>query len=178
MRRSYRLSPLLYVLLLTLISTPVIAQLTAPAPAADILSTLNSQDSLNIFAREFRSTGLANNLRQPGSFTVFALDNKALSALPEKDLHLLLSSRAAMQSLLANYIAKGNFSREHLETQDSAKTLQGKRLRTEQRNEATFVNGARLGEEIQCTNGTIYVLHTIDPALVEQAVALAKGSVK
>jgi uncharacterized surface protein with fasciclin (FAS1) repeats len=181
MSRSYRLLSEFCVFLLILISAPVVAQLTAVVPAdttSDILSTLSSADSLNMFARELRSSGLADSLREAGPITVFALDNKALAAIPDSELHRLLGSSAAMQFFLANYIVKGKLSREHVETWDSTRTLQGKRVRTEQRNEGTFVNGARLMEEISCTNGTIYVLHTVDPALVEQAVALAKGSVK
>jgi len=84
-----------------------------------------------------------------------------------------------MNFLMGHYIARGSIGTDDPADLLSAKTIVGVKLRTDIRNEGSYVNGAKVtGADIRCANGTIHVLDSFDPGLVHDAVAMARTSGK
>lgn len=151
-----------------------VAQEPSSNQSRDLFSVAQSDRALSMFVTAVQSSGLAKMLREEGPLTVFALSNRAFANLPKEELEALMSNRAAMQVLLAHYIAHGNIPQDDTADLLSARTLVGVKLRTDIRGEGSYVNGAQLNQHgIPCANGTIYVLDRFDPGLVHDAVALA-----
>lgn len=184
---------LFVLILLLIVSSPSIAQSSATpqsesvtgtyhavvAEPQDVLSTAASNESLGMFVAALRSSGLAQMLKEEGSFTLFALDNQAFASLPPGDLRVLLQRPAAMHLFLANYLVKQNLPSNSAGTWASVRTVGGRSLRTEIKEDGVFVNTAKLKDgDIPCTNGTIHVLHSIDPGLAHEAVMAATGRTK
>lgn len=145
----------------------------------DVLSTAASNESLGIFVAALRTSGLAQVLKEDGSFTLFALDVQAFASLPPADLRVLLQQPAAMHLFLANYLVKENLPSNSAGTWAAVRTAGGRNLRTEIREDGVFVNTAKLKDiEIPCTNGTIHILHSIDPVLAHEAVMAVVGRTK
>ncbi len=150
---------------------------SATTEAHDLLTMSASNQSLSMFVNLLRMNGLAKMLREENPLTVFALTNQAFANLQNDDRKVLMTDHAALHFLLEHYIVRENIVDNDPTKMSTARTLQGLKLRTEVRSEGLYVNGARLSHDgIPCTNGILYTLDAFDPALVYQAVALARSN--
>ncbi len=130
-----------------------------------------------MFVVAMRLSGMAKMLRDEGPLTVFALSNRAFANIGKEDLEALVTNRAAMHLLLADYVVRGNLAENDTENLLSARTLLGVRLRIDIRSEGSYVNGAKLSQpSIVCANGMIHVLDAVHPGLVHRAIALSRGT--
>ena len=141
----------------------------------DLLSVAESNRSIGMFVAAARSSGMAKTLKEEGPFTLFAVRNQAFANLPKEDRETLMTNPGAMHFLLAHYVVRGDVNAEDSAGLESARTLDGMRLRVDVRSEGVYVNGSRLGQDtIHCANGTIYVLDHFDPGWVHEALGLVR----
>jgi transforming growth factor-beta-induced protein len=141
----------------------------------DLLTLSEGNRSLSFFVKVIRTSGLAKVLIEENPLTVFALSNQAFTRLPKEEREILLKHPTAMHFLLAHYIFRESVAYNDAAKMSNARTLRGLKLRTEIKTEGVYVNGAKLSHSgIQCTNGVIYTLDALDPALVDAAVKLVK----
>lgn len=158
-------------------SNPVSLKNQTSSQSRDLLTVVQANHSLSMFVAAVRFSGMAKVLRDEAPLTVYALSNQAFANLPHDDLEALLANPAAMNILLAHYIARGSIRNDDTPSLLSARTLPGVKLRTDIRSEGSYVNGAKLSQlDLRCTNGRLHVLDAFDPRLVRDAVALAKAN--
>jgi len=164
---------------LVLITVSAIAQdqpRKSDSHAQDLLAAAQTDRSLGMFVAAVRSSGLAKVLREEGSLTVFALSNQAFASLHKDQLEALLKHPPALHFLLARYIVPGTVLSDDADHWTSARTLAGVKLRADLRSEGTYVNGAKLGHQpIRGSNGAVYILNTIDLALVQESLDLVRS---
>jgi transforming growth factor-beta-induced protein len=157
-------------------SNPVSLKTQTGSETHDLLTVAQANHSLSMFVAAVQLSGMAKVLRDEAPLTVYALSNQAFANLQKDDLEALLASPAAMNILLAHYIARGSIGNDDTPSLLSARTLPGAKLRTDIRSQGTYVNGAKLNQiDVGCANGRLHVLDTFDPGLARDAVALAKA---
>jgi uncharacterized surface protein with fasciclin (FAS1) repeats len=163
---------------LTLLAGLAAVQAQEVSQSRDLLSLADSNREIGMFVGAARSSGMAKMLRDEGPFTLFAVRNQAFANLPKEDREILMTNPGAMHFLLAHYVVRGNVNVEDRAGLESARTLDGMRLRVDVRSEGVYVNGSRLGlDTIHSANGTIYVLDHFDPGWVHDALSLARPKV-
>ena len=140
----------------------------------DIYAAIYANKSLSIFVEGARSAGMAESLKENRPLTVFALTDRAFMSLPAEILHQLLAKPTAMHFLLDHYIVHGTPASENSQGLSSVRTLQGGKLRIEAKDGDTFVNGAKFPRgAIRASNGSIYILDSIDLTLANDALHLS-----
>jgi len=173
--RTLRIFPVFALVVVSAIAQDRPRKLTSDGQ--DLLSIAQTDHSLGMFVAAVHSSGLAKVLREDGSLTVFAPSNQAFAGLHKDQLDSLLAHPSAMHLLLSRYIVRGTALPDDAARLSSARTLAGVKLRVDVRSEVAYVNGAKLSHEpVRCANGVIYILNTVDPGLVRQALAVVRAS--
>jgi uncharacterized surface protein with fasciclin (FAS1) repeats len=140
-----------------------------------VMDALSADRSLGMFTTALRSSGLTKMLDVGGSWTVFALSDRAFNNLPQGDLGVLMANPSAMHVLVGHYLVRGTVGRDEAASEPDVRTLLGTRLRIDVRGPTIYVNGAEWSDQgIQCADGAIYVLDRADLQFVHEAVNLAK----
>ncbi len=142
---------------------------TAKAPSAcsqgeqakltDIVHTAEHAKQFTTLLAALEAADLAEALRGPGPFTVFAPTNKAFAALPEGTVESLLKpeNKGKLQAILKYHVVAGRVMSSELMKFQNAKTLQGNKLDLTLR-----INDARvIKPDIKATNGVIHVVDRV-----------------
>lgn len=115
-----------------------------------------------VFRDALESTGLAEDLRREGSFTVFVPLDLAFERLPAARRAALFApeNRARLRTLLESFVVAGAHYERDLFEVDSLTTLSGRTLRVEAVNGRLRIEGARVlfGDQI-ARNGVLHVVH-------------------
>lgn len=131
----------------------------------DVFSVAASNSSFTTFTSLLKTSGLADILQTPGSFTIFAPTNQAFAALPVETLRQLqlpenretliriLSYHVVPKQLTANELSSGEF-----------KTLGDNPVNVQTNTDGNqiSVNNAQVVQpNIQASNGIIYAINTV-----------------
>ena len=129
------------------------------ADLTDIVHTAQHAGQFNTLLAALEAADLADALRGPGPFTVFAPTDKAFAALPEGTVESLLKpeNKAKLQAILKYHVVAGTVMSSDLIKNSNAKTLHGNKVQLTLR-----VNNARVTKpDIKTTNGVIHVLDSV-----------------
>jgi uncharacterized surface protein with fasciclin (FAS1) repeats len=134
-----------------------------PAPS-DIVSTAKAAGSFGTLLAAVEAAGLADTLRSPGPFTVFAPTDAAFAKLPKGTVEGLLApaAREKLKTILAYHVVAGRVLSKDLLPTHEAPTLAG----------VPVVFGLKVGSasvvqaDVPCSNG---VIHVIDEVLLPPA---------
>ena len=154
----------------TFIALTTASLLSAPAFAADkdIVDTAIGAGSFTTLVAAVQAAGLAETLKGPGPFTVFAPTDAAFAALPAGTVEDLLKpeNKDSLIAVLTYHVVPGKVMSTDLAEGLQAATLQGSPL-TITLDGGAKVDGATISTaDIEASNG---VIHIID------AVILPKG---
>jgi uncharacterized surface protein with fasciclin (FAS1) repeats len=164
--------------IIVVLSGLAIAHAQEAVGSEDVLTAAGPDRSIGMFVDAVRSSAMAKMLREEGPFTLFAVRNQGFANLRKEDRETLMTNRGAMSFLLMHYVVRGNVNVDEVSSPESARTLDGMKLRVDAKTGGTYVNGSKLEQEtIHCENGTIYVLGHFDPGWVHDAVAIARTRV-
>jgi uncharacterized surface protein with fasciclin (FAS1) repeats len=133
----------------------------AQAKLTDIVHTAQHAGQFNTLLAALEAADLADALRGPGPFTVFAPTDKAFAALPKGTVESLLKpeNKATLQNILKYHVVSGKVMSTDLIRYNRAETLQGNKVHLTLR-----VNNARvLKADIKTTNG---VIHAVDQVIL------------
>jgi uncharacterized surface protein with fasciclin (FAS1) repeats len=132
---------------------------------ANLFETARTHQRWTTFVAAVKKTVLAQLLREPGPFTVFAPTDDAFTSLPEGTVNRLLADEAKLTTILAYHMVSGRFtSDDAARLSSSVTTLEGGDLRVGNRHGNLTVNGAHVSQkDVIADNG---VLHAIDQVLV------------
>ena len=155
-------------------TTTLPAPVATPAPtttAAAAIATGSTIVDLAIKDGRFKTlvaalgaAGLADTLKGPGPFTVFAPTDTAFSVLPQATIANLLKpeNKSALTSLLTYHVVSGKLLAADVLKATSLTTLNGKQLGVRLVGGRPFVgHGQILITDIVASNGVIHVIDTV-----------------
>ena len=135
---------------------------TTPAPAT-IADTAARTPQLSTLARLLNEGGLADTLRSPGPFTVFAPSDEAFKAVPAKVLAEWTADKALLRSVLSFHVVPGSIGSADVKN-GNLKSVQGSNLAVAKAGTFVTVEDAVVTQaDVPATNG---VVHVIDKVLV------------
>lgn len=135
---------------------------TSPAPAT-IADTAARTPQLSTLNRLIADAGLADTLRGPGPYTVFAPSDEAFKALPAKTLSELSTDKERLKSVLSFHVVPGKVLAADVKN-GNAKSVQGTSLALAKAGGFVTVEDAMVTQaDVPATNG---VVHIIDRVLV------------
>jgi uncharacterized surface protein with fasciclin (FAS1) repeats len=152
MRRLATLATLL-VALLGGCATPSTPNTVADAAARD--------PQLSTLSRLIDTAGLAETLRQPGPYTVFAPSDEAFKAVPAKTLAELSANKELLRSVLSYHVLPARISSDQV-TNSSAKTMQGGSLALAKSGSYVTVEDALVTQaDVAAGNGVVHVIDRV-----------------
>ena len=135
---------------------------TTPAPTT-IADTAARTPQLSTLAKLINDAGLAETLRGPGPFTVFAPSDDAFKAVPAKTLEDLAKDKELLKSVLTYHVLPGNVPAAEVKT-GNAKTVQGANVALSRAGAFVTVEDAVVTRaDVKASNG---VVHVIDRVLI------------
>lgn len=135
-------------------STPQPATITETAARNPQLTTLN---------RLIAEAGLADTLRGPGPFTVFAPTDDAFKAVPAKTLEDLAKNKDRLKAVLTYHVVPGQVKAADVKT-GNVKTVNGANVGVSKAGSfVTFDEALVTQADVPATNG---VVHLIDKVII------------
>ncbi|HYD79277.1 MAG TPA: fasciclin domain-containing protein [Paucimonas sp.] len=134
---------------------------SAPAFGFDVVDTMSRSTSFKTFSAALRSSGLADTLKNPGPFTVFAPSDQAIAKLPKGTWETLTKDKARLTDILAHHVVPGKIVSAEAKPGEIP-TLDGKPLRLESDNGMISVGDAKVTQsDILADNGVIHEIDTL-----------------
>ena len=135
------------------------------AYAKDIVDTAASAGSFNTLIAAIEAAGLAETLKGPGPFTVFAPTDEAFAKLPAGTVETLLKpeNKDKLVQILTYHVVPGRvMSGDVAGKSTEAKTVEGSTLEVDAREGGVMVDEARVVQaDIAADNGVIHVIDTV-----------------
>jgi uncharacterized surface protein with fasciclin (FAS1) repeats len=148
---------------ITLLAGAFALTATPAASAADIVDTAVSGKFKTLVAA-VKAAGLAETLKGPGPFTVFAPTDEAFAKIPAETLDDLLKpqNKAKLRSILTYHVVPGKIMASDVVKLDAANTVQGSSLAIKTSNGGVMINNARvIKADVEADNGVIHVVDTV-----------------
>jgi uncharacterized surface protein with fasciclin (FAS1) repeats len=144
----------------TLIALALTAGATLSAMAQDIVDTAVQAGNFKTLVAAVQAAGLADTLKGPGPFTVFAPTDEAFAKIPKATLDGLLADKAALTKVLTYHVVPGKVMAQDVRP-GRVKTVQGQEL-TITTNAGVMVNQSKVtATDIAASNGVIHVVDTV-----------------
>ena len=134
------------------------------AKKSDIVDTAVAAGQFSTLAAALEDGGLIATLKADGPYTVFAPTDEAFAKLPEGTVENLLKPENKQQlvEILTYHVVPGKVEASEVVKLDSAATANGQDLSITIKNEAVYVNNARVVKtDIETSNGVIHVVDTV-----------------
>jgi uncharacterized surface protein with fasciclin (FAS1) repeats len=146
---------------------PAAAQAVSKEKPKDIVDTAIAARDFDTLVTAVKAAGLVEVLKSDGPFTVFAPSDKAFAKIPKAKLEVLLKDKKALADVLKYHVVPGTVMAADVVKIDSAKTVLGKAVNIQVKDEKVHVNDATVvATDIECSNG---VIHVIDSVLLPPA---------
>ncbi len=135
---------------------------TAPPPVS-IADTAARTPQLSTLSKLIQDAGLADTLRGPGPFTVFAPTDDAFKAVPAKTLADIAANKELLVAVLTYHVLPGKLLSTEVKN-GPAKTVNGANVALYKSGEFLTVEDALvLQADLPASNGTI---HLVDRVLI------------
>ncbi|MEZ0471599.1 fasciclin domain-containing protein [Luteimonas salinilitoris] len=134
---------------------------TSPS-TLNVLDTAAASGTFKTFSTAVEKAGMAETLRGPGPFTVFAPTDAAFEQLPAGRLETLFKpeNKAELTSILNYHVLSGRKSAEDIGKWDKARTVNGQSAPVKLTDGKVSIDGAQVtSADIESSNG---VIHGID----------------
>jgi len=136
----------------------------ARAGKQDIVDTAVANGQFKTLTAALNAAGLANTLRGPGPFTVFAPTDDAFAKLPAGTLDDLLKpeNKAKLTAILTYHVVPGAVTSQQVTNLKEAKTVNGSMLKVSVRDGKIMINNADVVKpDIETSNGVIHVIDAV-----------------
>ncbi len=135
---------------------------SAFAETKDIVDTAVSAGNFTTLVKAIGVAGLADTLKGPGPFTVFAPDDAAFAKVPSAALTELLGDKPKLVKVLTLHVVKGDVPAAEVAKLKKVTTLEGETLPIKKANGKVKIGAAEVtSTDIKCTNGVIHVIDTV-----------------
>ena len=135
------------------------------AHAKDIVDTAASAGSFKTLVAAIEAAGLAETLKGPGPFTVFAPTDEAFAKLPAGTVEELLKpeNKDKLVQVLSYHVVPGKVMSDDIAGQKTeAKTVEGSTLEVDASTGTVMVDEAKVVmADIAADNGVIHVIDTV-----------------
>ena len=133
---------------------------TTPAPTT-IADTAARTPQLSTLTRLLGEAGLADTLRGPGPFTVFAPSDAAFKAVPAATMALLAKDKEMLRSVLSFHVVPGKVMAAEVKN-GPAKSVQGANLALSRAGTFVTVEDAVVQvADVPVTNGVVHIIDTV-----------------
>ena len=133
---------------------------SVPSPVT-VTDTAARTARLSTLSRLIGEAGLADTLRGPGPFTVFAPSDEAFKAVPAKTLAELGSDRELLKSVLAFHVVPGKLSAAEVKN-GNAKTVNGANVALAKAGDIVTVEDAVVTQpDVAASNGVVHVIDRV-----------------
>ncbi|MDW5444937.1 fasciclin domain-containing protein [Polaromonas sp. SM01] len=150
------------VLFVAAVAVLVSACATVPAPVS-VADTLTATPSLSTFNGLVVKAGLAPTLQGSGPFTVFAPNNEAFKAVPQKNMDALAKDPVLLKEMLTYHVLPVKLLAANVKT-GPVKTMNGASLALGKAGEFVTVEEAMLQTaDLAASNG---VIHSVDRVML------------
>ena len=144
---------------------PTAAQQPQQAPATatkDIVITATEAGTFKTLLKAVETAGLAQTLKGPGPFTVFAPTDEAFAKLPAGTLDTLMQDKQKLATFVNYHVLNGRVLAADVAKMKSAKTVSGQEVAISQREGAVMVENAKvIKTDVLASNGVIHVVDTV-----------------
>jgi transforming growth factor-beta-induced protein len=137
------------------------------APTKTVVENMQENGNFTTLTESMNSTGLTEALNATGPFTVFAPTDDAFGEMNSMAEHRLMDDRENLTKVLQYHVVPGDLTNESLTNGMTLTTLAGVNLTVIVNETGTYINDAKLGQEIDSTNG---VVHAVDKVLVPRNI--------
>ncbi|CAN5644831.1 hypothetical protein BH09MYX1_BH09MYX1_23380 [soil metagenome] len=136
---------------------------TAAAPAKlDLLGTAEKAGNFNTLAKLVGDAGLADTLKGPGPFTIFAPTDEAFAKIDKKTLDALAADKTKLAAVLKYHVVAGRVMAADVAKMKTAKTVNGKEAKITVDKSGVMVDKAKVvTADIECSNGVIHVIDSV-----------------
>ena len=136
----------------------------AAATKVDIVDTAIAAGSFDTLVAAVRTAGLAETLRSPGPFTVFAPTDEAFAKLPEGTVESLLlpENRDQLRAIVTYHVLPGAVKSTDIAGQKlSPTTVQGSTVDIDATDGVTVDGANVIATDIEASNGVIHVIDAV-----------------
>jgi uncharacterized surface protein with fasciclin (FAS1) repeats len=133
-----------------------------PAPTPTITDVVVSDPNFSILEAAVVRAGLADDLAQPGTFTVFAPDNAAFTAAGITEAVIATLTPEALADILTYHVLTTKVLSSGVPASDAVTTLQGESIFASNNANGVFVNGVKVKTaDVPASNGVIHVINGV-----------------
>jgi uncharacterized surface protein with fasciclin (FAS1) repeats len=134
----------------------------AAAPSKNIVQTAVAAGKFKTLVKLVSKAGLAPTLSGKQNYTVFAPTDAAFAKVPKKTLNKLSRDKDLLTKVLLYHVVKGKLPASKVVKRDSAKTVEGARVKFKVRGKNAYVNNARVvTADVRASNGIIHVINRV-----------------
>ncbi|MBW4450516.1 MAG: fasciclin domain-containing protein [Spirirestis rafaelensis WJT71-NPBG6] len=135
----------------------------------DIVDTAMSAGIFSTLVTAVTTAGLADTLKSPGPFTVFAPSDDAFSKLPSGTVEALLQDILTLRKILEYHVVSGKVTAADVVKLSQATTVEGSDVKIDASNGVKVNDATVVQPDIETENG---VIHVIDTVLLPPSVSL------
>ena len=133
---------------------------TTPSPST-IADAAARNPQLSTLSRLISEAGLAETLRGPGPYTVFAPSDEAFKAVPAKTLAELGSNKELLKSVLSYHVVPGKLASADVKNA-STKTVNGANLALAKAGSMVTVEDAVVVQaDVAASNGIVHIIDRV-----------------
>ncbi len=133
---------------------------TTPAPTT-ITDTAARTPQLSTLTRLINEAGLADTLRGPGPYTVFAPSDDAFKAVPAKTMQDLAADKELLKSVLTYHVLAGKVMAAEVKN-GNVKTVQGANIALASAGTFVTVEDAVVQQaDVAASNGVVHVIDRV-----------------
>jgi uncharacterized surface protein with fasciclin (FAS1) repeats len=135
------------------------------AAGKDIVETAAASDQFKTLVAAVKAAGLAETLKGPGPFTVFAPTDAAFAKLPKGTVEDLLKpeNKSKLVAILTYHVLSGKVaSRDIAGKATKAKSVQGAQIAIDATKGSVMVDNAKVvTADMSASNGVIHAIDTV-----------------
>jgi uncharacterized surface protein with fasciclin (FAS1) repeats len=134
------------------------ATISAPATVTDTAARTPQLSTLN---KLIADAGLADTLRGPGPYTVFAPSDEAFKAVPAKTMSELAGNKELLKSVLSYHVVAGKVAAAEVKN-GNVKTVQGANVALAKSGTFVTVEDAMVTQaDVPASNGVVHVIDRV-----------------
>ena len=141
--------------------------MSTAAATLDIVDTLASAQSFSTFLKALEQSGVTEELRAAGPFTVFAPTDMAFNRIPPNTLRDLMKSgnEELLYDIMSYHVVPGEVHADSLQPGQNFTTLGGQHLSSckDQAGAICLDRSHIIQADVACVNG---ILHAVDKVLL------------
>ena len=128
---------------------------------ADVIETMRQARSLKTFVKAIEKAGLADRLKGPGPFTVFAPADEAFAKLPPATVDALLANPSPLAVILGHHLVEGKITVADAAKVESIKTVSSQYVQIRHNGDVTVDNAKIVQADVACDNGILHIIDTV-----------------